>query len=153
MLGRLVTDAERKPHLFMWNGPIAPERLDAWAAAQGWVIPPDLRAFWCTTGGGEMFETETLLGPLDDPMAGNAAHLTETDVVGRNRWYREMGLAQTLLVFHEGLGTSCVDLDSHRYLVIEEEPPFRPLSIFDTLGQWYEGWIRAEYAERYGLRR
>jgi hypothetical protein len=98
-----------------------------------------------------MFETETVLGPFDDPEAGNVAHLTETDVAGRNLWYRRMGLAPTLLAFHEGLGTSCADLRSQRYVVVEGQPPFRTQASFDTLEQWYEGWIRAEYAERYGL--
>ena len=151
MLGRLLTDATIRSTLFIWNGAITPERLDAWALANRWRLPDDLRAFWVATGGGEMFESETMLGPFVDAVKGNAAHLTETDVVGPNQRYHGAGLDEHLLVFHEGLGVTCCDLRMGRYHLIEDRPPFQIRESYPNFADWYDGLIRAEYAARYGL--
>src|SRR5829696_1738707 len=90
-LGRIMTDADLKPHLFLWNGDIAPEALDRWARDHDWPLPSDLRALWCATGGGEMFESEVILMPFGNPSPDNVLHISDADVVGRNAWYTEAG--------------------------------------------------------------
>ena len=95
--------------------------------------------------GGQMFETETVLGPFGDPADEDAGRVTDTDVLGRNRWYVQSGLGPDRSVFHEGLGVTFADLVARRYVVVENTSPFAVHATFDTLQLWYEGWIRAEY--------
>jgi hypothetical protein len=63
----ILQDAQAAPHLFFWNGPVDRREIDEWTARRGWLIPDDLSEFWATTGGGEIFEGETLLRPLISP--------------------------------------------------------------------------------------
>jgi hypothetical protein len=98
-----------------------------------------------------MFESETMLGPFVDGVKGNAAHLTDTDVVGPNQQYHSAGLSEHLLVFHEGAWVTCCDLGVGRYHVIDDRPPFQIRESYPNLADWYERVVRAEYGARYGL--
>jgi hypothetical protein len=151
LLGRLLADVAIRPTLFLWNGPINPQRLELWAVENEWQLPDDLKAFWVTTGGGQMFETEAMLGPFVDAAKGNAAHLTDTNVVGANRRYHSAGLRSDLLVIHEGAWVTCCDLQAGRYVVIDSQPPFQMRESYENFANWYNGLVRAEYAARYSL--
>src|SRR4051812_36753612 len=82
---QLARDVEQRPELFHWHGPERRTRLNEWAASIGGKVPEDLLSFWASTGGGEVFETETLLSPFGDPSAGD-------DVDSATSFHRERGL-------------------------------------------------------------
>jgi hypothetical protein len=67
----LQQDQGLRPLLFVWNGPISAERLDTWLGERGLEIPDDLVEFWRETGGGDLFESETILGPFGDKRLGD----------------------------------------------------------------------------------
>jgi hypothetical protein len=98
---------------------------------------------WSTLGGGEMFESEEILVPLDGPEFG-------ADFDSANERHHAAGLPDDLFVFHEGTWLSAVRgyepcyvcLDPRTYAVIEA---------FSSLQEWYERTVREEFAERYGL--
>ena len=102
----LMDDATLRPDLFRWNGRMDPASLQAWLAGNDWLgpCPSDLVVFWQETGGGDVFETETILGPLSDPQMGD-------DVTSVNRAMRSRGVPARFLVFHTGLLVSAVDTD------------------------------------------
>jgi hypothetical protein len=93
----VLEDAKRRPDLFIWQGAIDSARLDSWTRSRNLRIPSDLRLFWIETGGGDFFESETILGPL-----GRADLADDVETVNAHHHLR--GLPADFLVFHRGLG-------------------------------------------------
>jgi hypothetical protein len=141
----LTSDAQARPDLFLWHGRVAPSDLQSWLSTNNWIghCPSDLLAFWRETGGGDLFETETILGPMGDPQLGD-------DISTVNREMRERGLPERFLVFHVGLLTSAVDRSLGDYVELSSDG-FRVLRRFASLEEWYRATLRAEYGQRYGL--
>ena len=48
------------------NGSIPKERLDEWLRQRDLEVPSELAELWQETGGGNLFESETILGPFGD---------------------------------------------------------------------------------------
>ena len=150
MLGRLLTDAQLKPHLLTWNGAINAPQQDDWGRENDSSLPPDLRVLWSATGGGDIFESETLLGPFVDPRTQNAARMSETDVAGRSGTTKQacqtvVGQCFTKVLAHRISISATVATPwlsrSHRS---RRSRRWRQLSSSD------QGWIRSE--ERGALR-
>jgi hypothetical protein len=141
----LLTDAMARPDLFVWNGRMDEASLRAWLDRNPWMgpCPGDLLAFWEETGGGDVFETETIYGPLSDPLLGD-------DIGAVNRQMRAEGMPARFVVYHVGLLTSAVDAASGEYVELEPDG-FGVLRRFASLDEWYTATLRAEYAQRYGL--
>jgi SMI1/KNR4 family protein SUKH-1 len=143
-MNMILRDAATASHLFMWNGPIDRRRVDRWVEGHGWRLPEDLLEFWSVTGGGEMFETETMLRPLRSDDDGREEILDVTN------WLRTAkGFQENLLVFHQGLAYTAIRPADGRYFC--QDAHGRILGEFGTLEDWYIRVIREEYAERYGL--
>jgi hypothetical protein len=122
-----------------------PAGLGEWLSGNQWLgpCPNDLLVFWQETGGGDVFETETILGPLGDPQMGD-------DIATVNHALRSDGMPARFLVFHAGLLMSAVDTEAGDYVELEPSS-FRVLRRFASLDEWYRGTLRKEYGERYGL--
>lgn len=141
----LIDDARIRPDLFNWNGRMDPNALKSWLARNKWIgsCPKDLLAFWEQTGGGDVFETETILGPLGDSHLGD-------DIAAVNHEMKTRGMPARFVIYHIGLLTSAVDTDSGDYVELSTED-FHVLRRFASLDEWYRCTIRAEYGPRYGL--
>jgi len=144
MIALMQADRERQPLLFFNFGPIDPEVLDRWLRERNLDIPDDLRELWCATGGCDIFESETILGPSGDPYLGD-------EVEGANEWYREQGMPARYLALCSGFdGLLVLDLPTGTYLRIAESS-YEVYGTHDSLADWYQNVIRAEFAARYGL--
>lgn len=144
MRSSIFDDAHAKPHLFRWNGAIVSQRLADWSRKQSWRIPPDLSEFWARTGGGIVFETETLLKPIvgaDD----------EKGVEQATDWLKGRGMPNGFFVIHEGLCLTVVRYEDGAYLTLDDRA--RIAGLYDSFDNWYVQVLRAEYGERYGLTR
>jgi hypothetical protein len=145
MLPTIYEDALARPDLFLWFG-VAEAEFEPWLTALPLRVHPGLVSFWRRTGGGDLFESETLLGPLAPDESDNVLMVSES------HWNK--GLARDLLVFHTGLclSASSVDMRRHRKrLVVMNAESFEITHRFDTFNGWYQHTLRSEYAERYGL--
>jgi hypothetical protein len=142
----ILDDAARAPHMFAWNGPIAPDRLDAWLRRHDLrsKCPPDLVRLWAETGGGDFFDSETILGPFANAESGD-------DVSGANEFLRSRGLPANLLVFCRGAFTGAVDVDGREYVDLEERG-LRVRGRYASLDAWYFATERREFAVRYGIK-
>jgi hypothetical protein len=140
----LIGDEQLRPDLFAWNGPIAAAALESWLRSLGRDVPADLRSFWERTGGGEVFETETLLGPLGDRDLG-------ADIASVNAHHRARGMPAEYLVFHVGLGGLSAARQRDGVLVVLSDRDYQAAAEYRSFEHWYLGHIRREYAERYGL--
>jgi hypothetical protein len=146
MLPTIYDDARAHPNLFHWFGIVALE-FDQWLPTLPLRVHPGLVAFWRQTGGANLFESETILGPLVMDESDN--------VLKMNEWHWSKGLPHDLLIFHIGLNVSAsfVDRPRHRNrLVTLKADSYDVDRSFDTFSEWYRENLRSEYAERYGLR-
>ncbi len=141
----LTNDARLRPDLFHWNGRMDSAGLRAWLAVNPWLgpCPSDLLVFWQETGGGDLFETETILGPSGNPQIGD-------DIASVNLAMRSRGMPARFLVFHTGLLMSAVDTEVGDYVELESSS-FHVLRRFASLDEWYETTLRKEYRQHYGL--
>ena len=141
---KILQDAQNYPQVFTWNGAIARPELENWLQTRDMNLPMDLVDCLATTGGGTLFETETLLGPYGNPDWGDG--LDEV-----NRHYRAQGLPSHFIVFHTGLGgLSAIDQVNKNYVLLTNSD-YREQQRFPSLNAWYITHLRAEYAARYGL--
>jgi hypothetical protein len=142
MSGSILLDARSKPQLFVWNGPVSPQELARWQRRLGWNVPPDLLSFWALTGGGRLFESETILRPiLPDDHDGSVDQVTN--------WRRANGMPVGLVVFHEGLSFTAVRSVDGAYVWLDESSRVR--GVYSSLDDWYRQVLRDEYGSRYGL--
>ncbi|MFL6436923.1 MAG: hypothetical protein ACJ71Q_05035 [Terriglobales bacterium] len=145
----LINDAIRAPHAFCWFGAIPPAELDAWIQRSQALLANDLLDFWRMTGGGDLFESETILRPTVESLP-NACFVSGDDTDSVNSTQRERGMPKHLFVFQIGVFFSAVDMRYHKYVTLSES--YVPQAQFNSLEQWYRGTLRAEFGSTYGLK-
>jgi hypothetical protein len=141
----IYEDSLAHPRLFHWFGIAEPEFED-WLKVLPLRVHPGLVSFWRRTGGGEVFESETLLGPLVAEESDNVLKVNEL------HWGK--GLPEEMLIFHLGLSRSAsfVDRKRHRNRIVSFKPDsYEVARWFYTFDGWYREEVRVEYASRYGL--
>lgn len=143
MIQRILADSRAYPRVFAWNDPLPRERIRKWADDFGVRLPDDLVDLWSTTGGGDLFETETIVAPFGDVYLGE-------DLEAENLRLWASGMSRAYLAFHCGLGVSAVR-QSDLALVCLDSKLGSELREYHSLDDWYAAELRAEYAERYGM--
>lgn len=136
----ILTDAASRPELFFWNGKIERAHLDSLLSEAGFSMPDDLAELLAVTGGGDFFESETLLGPFSEQDVENLFWL--------NRWRWANGLNKNLLLFHEGVIPTAVDQATGEYLSIVGDAE-KVVKRFPRFDDWYRDY-RRDFAESYG---
>jgi len=146
MATSIFEDALARPDLFQWFG-IDSGEFRIWLDALPVRIHPGLLNLWGRTGGGDVFESETLLGPLHPDSSEN--------VLSISQFYWGRGLSKEMVIFHTGSLTSAshVDFPKHRNSIVTfKNDSYEIDQRFATLSDWYTKTLRAEFAGRYGLR-
>ena len=141
---QIIADSITYPRLFRWNGKMLDKDVMDWIHTNSLTPSKDLINLWCCTGGGDFFESETILGPFADITMAD-------DVLSVNRYHWERGMPVESLIFHKGLGgltASIANLDEVVVLDIED---YQERARYSSMDVWYIESIRSEYAERYGL--
>lgn len=139
----LYQDQAQRPELFVWNGPIPAERLDEWLSHRGLGIPEDLAQLWRETGGGDLFESETILSPLADDQKGNGV-----DEV--NEFHQKRGLSSDYLIVQTGGYLTAIRLTDKKWVLLDLDS-YNEINQFDSFDAWYRSVLRAEFAQRYKL--
>lgn len=133
MIERLMKDAAERPRVFEWRGPIEAERVNLWSQSSSVRIPLDLRQLWIATGGGGIFESETILSPSEDD--------SEYSIASANQSFWNSGGQRNLLLFHTGTWISAVRSERPFYVSMETET-FTTVAEFEDLDSWYVGLVR-----------
>ena len=141
MITKILEDSRLRPDLFIWRGGLSPSAIKEWERQRSILTPNDLRDLWSTKGGGDLFESETILQPFGAP----DSDLIEP--VSRLFWSR--GLDIGFYVFHTGAWHS-VFRKSDGALFSLDSSHLGQMASFQDLNEWYQA-LRAEYAERYAL--
>ena len=145
MIDLLISDIAAYPKIFFLQGAL----LDASIPAEicGVQPPDDLVAFWRRFGGGELFESETILLPTITDTAVLTA-MKGDDVETVTAFQRTARPNLQGAVFHTGCRTSTF-LSGNVFLVFDESDKL--IYSFNDLDSWYAAVPRKEFAERYGL--
>ena len=99
---------------------------------------------WCELGGGEMFESETILSPFGEKDLAD-------DVDSVNEFHWNQGMPSDYLIFHTGIGgLTVVKLREGKYASVDENKYLIERN-FDSIAEWYCETIRKEYSLRYRL--
>ncbi len=115
MIDRILRDSELRPDPFFWTGKLSLMDIEEWERAESISLPQDLKRLWNIKGGGELFESETILTPLppsneDDP---GPPRYEEDLVLPRSRWFWGKDLDRDCYVFHEGWCVSVFRKSDH----------------------------------------
>jgi hypothetical protein len=140
----LQNDRAKRPDLFHLLGPIPSVKLDAWLSERHLAVPNDLKEFWCEAGGGDLFESETILSPFGRSDLGD-------DVETLNQFHRHKGMPADWIIFHTGIGgLSVFQIPLGTYASVREGS-YEVQQTFASFADWYANLIHREYASRYNL--
>jgi hypothetical protein len=139
VIEQIERDVLAAPDAFDLAGPVDRAHVERALIALAHPATESLRELWTTFGGGEMFETEELLGPVASAVYG----LEE-----RNAELTRSGLSPDLLVFHAGLHVTAVSKDGG--VVVLDPDSLVVVRTLGSLGDWYRD-LRSEYGASYGL--
>jgi hypothetical protein len=143
----LLQDAERVPRLFYPFGAIPEAEIQDWLRCSGLVLPSDLIQLWQLTGGGDIFDTETIFRPTVSSVPNRC--FVEDDIEGRNAAHAEKGKPRELYIFQQGVFLSAVRLSDQNFVTLTEGYVVK--QSFASLDEWYLRTLRAEFSEEYGL--
>ena len=142
MIHHILHDAQLHPGLFFWRGPLSVSAIEDWERRQSLAAPRDLRQLWGLKGGGDLFESETIL----QPFGADDYDLIES--VSSVFWAK--GLSTDYCVFHTGIADS-VFRKSDGEIFSLGSSDMSQMSPFRDLDAWYLNTLRSAFAERYGL--
>jgi hypothetical protein len=118
--------------------------LQQWIRESGLIVPEELVDLWQWSGGGDMFESETILRPEIDGADGEGVEMI-------NEFLRSKGLPEQYLVFCTGAFLSAVRQSDGHIIWLGDDNGYRERLAFGSLDEWYRQLVRAEFAEHYDL--
>jgi len=146
----ILKDAAARPELFGWFGPIASHEIDSWLKQSNLRVPDDLRELWAVTGGGDFFESETLLRPTA-VQSSEPYFIESTDFIDLvNQFWNSNGMSTDYLPFHRRAALqSAIRLSDQKIVTLDDE--WHLIKAFSDLDEWYLVTLRHDYAEVYNL--
>lgn len=142
-MNTFTRDIEKYPALFEWEGAINQDWLVKWLDKRQLSLPKDIIELWLQKGGGTMFETETLLSPIGNPLLGDSVEAITLQ-------HYQNRLSRDYYVIHTGLVLTGIRLSDGNYVVLDMST-YLPVREYLTLESWYINEIRSEYADRYSI--
>jgi hypothetical protein len=144
----ILKDAESRPDLFAWFGAIERGQIEVWLRSSNLEVPDDLLDFWTKTGGGDLFECETIFRPTQIPSL-EPYFVSGDDIDTANQYRIPKGMSVSYLVFHDGIFLSAVRLADKKLGTLGDE--HEETAVFSDLHDWYLGTLRKDFASHFGL--
>ena len=144
----ILKDAERRPDLFGWFGAIGRGYIELWSRSSNLDAPSDLVDFWSQTGGGDLFESETMFRPTLIPTPV-PYFVSGDDIDTANQQRIRDGMPKSYLAFHDGIFLSAVRLADKKLVTLSGK--HEETALFSDLDDWYLRTLRELYGTRYGL--
>lgn len=132
-----------RPELLDFSARATTVDLKSWSDLNMPQLHESLKDLWLTYGTGTVFETEEFYSPVPDPDTGESANSLNERLWGR-------GLNKDYIVFHSGLGGFAC-MDSEGVIRLLNEGNLEESKTFESLENWFQNSLVAEYAERYSL--
>jgi hypothetical protein len=145
----ILKDAEARSDLFHWFGAIERDEIESWMRTGQFSVPSELVELWSLTGGGDLFESETIFRPTSIRSSMPYFVAGSDPVDSANEQRVRNGMPKSYLAFHDGLFLSAIRLYDQR--VVTLTPKGQETGEFSSLDEWYLRTLRAEFSRRYGL--
>ena len=142
MINLIVCDSQRHSDAFFWRGSLSLSAIEDWERQQSLCAPRDLKQLWTLKGGGDLFESETIL----QPFGGDDYDLIES--VSCVFWGK--GLSTDYCIFHTGIVDSAFRKSDGALFSLGSSEQ-KQMSQFRDLDEWYLRTLRSVFAEKYGL--
>ena len=142
-----LQDAQSVPGVFHPFGAIPKAELREWLRHNALVLPSDLIELWEATGGGDIFDSETIFRPTV-PSIPNTCFV-EDDIEGRNATHAAEGKPSGFYIFQQGVFLSAIRLSDQKFVTLTENYAIE--NSFGSFDDWYVRTLRAEFGARYGL--
>ncbi len=139
----IIQDAARYPNAFSWFGAIPTIEIENWLQNSRLALPSDLIELWWVTGGGDLFESETILRPKV------ASTPNECFVDDEIESFNDAAVTTGLYIFQRGIFLSAVRLQHKDFVSLTKDHAI--VDRFNSLDDWYVHTLRAEFGERYGI--
>ena len=143
MIDLILHDSAARPGVFFWFGALPASQIEDWERENSICVPADLKTLWSLKGGGDLFESETILQPF-----GSA----EYDLIDPvTQVYRERGLSDEFRMFQTGCVESVFRIsDGALFSLVNPDENCQMIQHAD-LEQWYKSTIRKLFAGKYDL--
>jgi len=115
----LLRDTQKTPRMFSLFGAIPLTEIQDWLRRTGVVLPSDVIEVWQETGGGDVFESETILRVTVASIPNRC--FVEDDIGRINGACAEEGKFGGLHVFHRRLFRSAVRFSEQRFVTPTED--------------------------------
>lgn len=145
---RVLEDAQLRPQIFCSFNAIPEPELNDWLRRADLVLPTDLVEFWRLTGGGDIFDSETILRPSVSTTPN--ASFAEDGIEQMNAAAAQEGKPADLYLFAIGTFRSAIRMSDQKYITLKHGGYIVDKS-FNSFNQWYVEVLRAEFGTRYGL--
>lgn len=144
-MSAIERDLVSHPKLFRIVGPASASEVADVLSELGFhgSVPDDLVRFWMNYGGGDVFETESILAPVSRSIA-------DDDLRETNQFHWNRGMSRDYLLFHMRVVLSVIDLRNARVVALDAAT-FSEVQSHSTLDAWYVETLRKVYANRYRL--
>lgn len=142
MIDLILRDSQLHPSVFFWRGRLSLSAIEAWEREQSLSAPRDLKQLWTLKGGGDLFESETILQPFgadDYDLIGSVSSVS---------WGK--GLSTDYCIFHTGIVDSAFRKSDGALFSLGSPDP-NQMSQFRDLDEWYLNTLRSVFADKYGL--
>jgi hypothetical protein len=143
----LLQDAQSVPRVFYPFGAISTAELREWLTQNALVLPSDLIELWEATGGGDIFDSETIFRPTV-PSIPNTCFV-EDDIEGRNAAHAAKGKPSGFYIFQQGVFLSAIRLSDQKFVTLTKNYAIE--NSFGSFDDWYVQNLRATFGEEYGL--
>src|SRR3954447_20759602 len=138
---RLLEDALRRPDLFAWFGGIPQKEIEDWLLKTRLTLPSDLIELWQITGGGDVFESETILRPTVPSIP--QSNFVDDDIESVNLYLETKGKPDGLYIFQNGGFLSAVQLKNQNFVTLTTN--YAVEHEFHSLDEWYIHVLRTEF--------
>src|SRR5579859_5466459 len=131
MIDLILHDSAARPDLFSWWGPLPTSQIQLWERENSIHVPTDLKTLWSLKGGGDLFESESILQPFGAAEYDLIYPVTQV--------YRERGLSPEFRVFQKGVVESVFRIsDGALFSLVNTDENFAMIRHAD-LDQWKSG--------------
>jgi hypothetical protein len=119
------------PHIIFPYGAIEPEKLKSGLSKMNYQFPKELFDFWVEFGGGDLFETETILSPI--PSDNEFIY----DIINTNDFKYKNGLSHKYITFQENASyMAAFDKETNEIVIIAKDN-YQEEERFNNFNAWF----------------
>jgi len=132
MMTQLKKEIKQNPRILSAYGALNKQLVISELAKYNFKFPTELVQFWIEYGGGDFFQTETILSPI------HSDNEFIYDIIEINDFLHQKGLNENYIVFNEsGAEVTAFEKHTHEVAIISNKD-YKIKKLFNNISQWFE---------------